>query len=98
MTTQGRRERRESEKRGNERNIKGNEEGSRKRWKIRRCRTEKNLLQKENTVGKCASGSEGMGNVPEKDGLEVAGEGTTELEMKRAEGRVSEYKRNWERR
>jgi len=51
----------ESEKRGNERNIKGNEEGSRKRWKIRRCRTEKNLSQKENTVGKWARGSEEMG-------------------------------------
>jgi hypothetical protein len=36
--------------------------------------------------------------VPERDGIEVAGEGTAELEMKAAEGRVSEYKRNWERR
>lgn len=39
-----------------------------------------------------------MGSIQERDGLEVAGEGTTELEMKRAEGRVSEYKRKWERR
>jgi hypothetical protein len=36
--------------------------------------------------------------VPQRDGLEVAGESKAELEMKGAEGRVSEYKRNWERR
>jgi hypothetical protein len=43
-------------------------------------------------------GVKGWGTVPERDGSEVAGEDTTELEMKGAEGRVSEYTRNWVRR